>query len=162
DDSLSPLSRSSAAVWNWQAIALLVYVAGVFVLGFRCAVGWSVAARFVRTSATIGTAAKRSGAFTPLSSSGHPQLNPSRCDRDAPPTPARLIRPRETIVRESAQVFVPVTVGILRPTVVLPRGWREWPSTTLHAALAHEAVHAARRDPLINLLARLNRCLFWF
>jgi len=55
-----------------------------------------------------------------------------------------------------------VTVGWLRPTVILPWGWRQWPQARLDAALAHEREHARRRDPLWRLLALLNRALFWF
>ncbi|MDR3703061.1 MAG: TIGR03435 family protein [Candidatus Sulfopaludibacter sp.] len=56
----------------------------------------------------------------------------------------------------------PVTVGWLRPRVILPEGWREWPAAQLAAVLAHENEHARRRDPLMQFLALLNRAIFWF
>jgi beta-lactamase regulating signal transducer with metallopeptidase domain len=65
-------------------------------------------------------------------------------------------------LRESPWLATPVTVGAFRPEVLLPASWREWPDATRQAALAHERAHAARRDPLGALLARLNRCVFWF
>jgi beta-lactamase regulating signal transducer with metallopeptidase domain/peroxiredoxin len=65
-------------------------------------------------------------------------------------------------VRESADVVVPVTGGLLRPSVVMPQGWRDWPAATRDIALAHEFEHLRRRDPLTSLLASLVRCLFWF
>jgi beta-lactamase regulating signal transducer with metallopeptidase domain len=63
---------------------------------------------------------------------------------------------------ESADLVTPVTVGALRSRVVLPVTWREWPEETRRAVLCHERAHARRRDPFVALLARLNRCIFWF
>jgi len=68
----------------------------------------------------------------------------------------------EDAVLESALVAAPVTVGILVPRIVLPIGWRAWPRDKLLAVLAHERSHIARRDPLVSVLAHVNRCLFWF
>ena len=46
--------------------------------------------------------------------------------------------------------------------ILLPAGWRTWSQAKRDAVLAHERAHICRRDPAIALLARLNRCLFWF
>ena len=78
---------------------------------------------------------------------------------------ARIITSTRSIgdmVWESASVVTPVTVGFVRPRIVLPLGWKAWPDTTRHAVIAHERAHARRRDPLVALLARLNACVFWF
>jgi beta-lactamase regulating signal transducer with metallopeptidase domain len=56
----------------------------------------------------------------------------------------------------------PITVGWLKPTVILPGCWRAWPQAQLDAVLAHEGEHARRRDPLVQWLALLNRAVFWF
>jgi GWxTD domain-containing protein len=56
----------------------------------------------------------------------------------------------------------PVTVGWLRPMMILPRGWHAWPDRLLEAVTIHEGEHARRRDPLIQWLALLNRAVFWF
>jgi hypothetical protein len=56
----------------------------------------------------------------------------------------------------------PVTVGWLRPAVILPASWQAWPPTQLEAVLTHEGEHARRRDPLVQWLALLNRAIFWF
>jgi hypothetical protein len=63
---------------------------------------------------------------------------------------------------ESALVATPVTVGLLRPRIVLPSGWRDWPADMLAAVVAHERAHVLRRDPLIAVLARLNCALYFF
>jgi uncharacterized protein (TIGR03435 family) len=64
--------------------------------------------------------------------------------------------------RESESIAVPVTVGWLRPKIVLPLAWREWDRVKLDAVLEHEGAHARRRDGLAAALAGVNRCLFWF
>jgi GWxTD domain-containing protein len=56
----------------------------------------------------------------------------------------------------------PVTVGWLRPMMILPRGWQAWPDRLLEAVTIHEGEHARRHDPLIQWLALLNRAMFWF
>jgi hypothetical protein len=65
-------------------------------------------------------------------------------------------------VFESALAATPITVGALRPWIVLPTEWRSWPAPKLAGVLAHELAHVERRDPLIALLAYVNRCIFWF
>lgn len=62
----------------------------------------------------------------------------------------------------SPRCFAPVTIGWLRPIVLLPESWRTWPKARLDAVLFHEREHVRRRDPLVQWLALLNRCIFWF
>jgi beta-lactamase regulating signal transducer with metallopeptidase domain len=62
----------------------------------------------------------------------------------------------------SEYITVPVTVGVFRPTILLPSGWREWDSDKLHAVLAHELSHVARRDTLTQCISLLYRAVFWF
>ena len=64
-------------------------------------------------------------------------------------------------VFESSSIVTPVTIGLLKPRVVLPVRWCEWPADMLSAVVAHERAHASRRDPLIAL-ARVNCALYWF
>jgi hypothetical protein len=77
--------------------------------------------------------------------------------RRAYPVPADGFR-----VVESRDTAAPLTIGVLSPTIVLPFGWRAWTADTLRAVLAHEQAHVVRRDPLVLLLARMNRAIFWF
>jgi beta-lactamase regulating signal transducer with metallopeptidase domain len=66
------------------------------------------------------------------------------------------------VVHESAIVAAPLAAGVFRPRIILPVSWRVWPGNTLRAVIAHERTHIRRRDPLIALAARVNRCVFWF
>ena len=65
-------------------------------------------------------------------------------------------------VFESAAVHTPLTTGVLRPGVLLPTAWRDWPADKLTGVLAHENAHIARQDLLVTILAHLNRAIFWF
>jgi len=63
---------------------------------------------------------------------------------------------------ESSEIHCPVTLGILRPRVLLPATWRSWPPDKLSAVLAHERAHICRRDALVAFVEQVNRCVFWF
>ena len=63
---------------------------------------------------------------------------------------------------ESDVISVPVTLGILRPVILLPTYWRKWDEPTLRAVIAHEMSHIARRDALTQRLALIHRAVFWF
>ena len=62
----------------------------------------------------------------------------------------------------SAACASPVTVGWLRPVVILPETWQAWSHNKLDAVLTHEHAHVRRRDPLVQWFALLNRAVFWF
>ncbi len=67
-----------------------------------------------------------------------------------------------TRVQESSLVRVPLTVGWWRPTIVLPSDWRSWDESLLTTVLSHEQEHVRRGDPLMALLAEVNRTIYWF
>jgi GWxTD domain-containing protein len=62
----------------------------------------------------------------------------------------------------SRRTTTPITVGCLRPAVLLPRGWQTGSAARRAAVLEHELAHVGRRDPLWQWLALLNRAIFWF
>jgi beta-lactamase regulating signal transducer with metallopeptidase domain len=70
--------------------------------------------------------------------------------------------PDGSMANESAIVAAPLTAGVFKPRIILPANWRAWPAATLRAVITHERTHIRRRDPLIALAARVNRCVFWF
>ncbi len=63
---------------------------------------------------------------------------------------------------ESMLVNAPVTIGVLRPAIVLPHIWRDWPEDKLAAVLAHERAHVSRRDPIVRIVSQINCAIFWF
>jgi hypothetical protein len=65
-------------------------------------------------------------------------------------------------IHESANVTVPVTVGLVRPVTMLPLDWREWDQWRFEAVVVHERAHAARRDPIRQVAVSVYRSLFWF
>jgi WD40 repeat protein/beta-lactamase regulating signal transducer with metallopeptidase domain len=73
----------------------------------------------------------------------------------------REARPRVS-VRESRAVGSPLTLGLFRPVILLPRGWRDWSVEQLRLVLAHEMAHVRRRDFLAGLVAELAVCVCWF
>jgi beta-lactamase regulating signal transducer with metallopeptidase domain len=65
-------------------------------------------------------------------------------------------------VCESGLVSVPVTIGVLRPSILLPLGWQDWDDEKLDSILAHEMSHVARHDPWTQCISVLHRAIFWF
>jgi beta-lactamase regulating signal transducer with metallopeptidase domain len=65
-------------------------------------------------------------------------------------------------VYQSPEVTAPMTVGVIRPVIVLPITWTTWDGDMLAAIIAHEAAHVRRHDAAINFAAHLNRAIFWF
>ena len=63
---------------------------------------------------------------------------------------------------ESGRFGVPVTAGLLRPAIVLPRGQERWQPSRLEAVLAHECAHIARHDTRTAALIALSRAVYWF
>lgn len=64
-------------------------------------------------------------------------------------------------VRESGEIASPVTIGLLRPAILLPMEWRGWNPATLDAVLAHERSHIRRRDPAVQFFSAAHRAILW-
>jgi len=62
----------------------------------------------------------------------------------------------------SAEVEIPATVGIARPTILLPLHAHTWPRERRWAVLLHEVVHVARIDWGLRMTARVARAAYWF
>jgi GWxTD domain-containing protein len=61
-----------------------------------------------------------------------------------------------------SRLSAPLTIGLFRPRILLPQESRQWDSGKLSAVLIHEKEHVRRRDPLVQWLGLLNRCIYWF
>ncbi|MGD1080582.1 MAG: M56 family metallopeptidase [Candidatus Sulfotelmatobacter sp.] len=124
---------------GWTAIA--VYFAVAFILLMRFFVGLAFSHRLMQASQRID----------------EPRLAPKLAARAR--AAGLAIVPRAA---ESEFISVPLTMGILRSTILLPSGWREWDDAKLDAVIAHELSHVARRDALTQRLSLLHRAIFWF
>jgi TonB family protein len=84
---------------------------------------------------------------------------------EAPEAAAELtqrIGVRRVAFVESDRVAMPITWGVLRPLILLPRGRSEWPPERMRLVLAHELIHVQQHDCLIQLLMQFACCLYWF
>jgi beta-lactamase regulating signal transducer with metallopeptidase domain len=62
-------------------------------------------------------------------------------------------------VRASPRVAAPATFGSV---ILLPNDHATWSSAKRLAVLAHEGAHVVRRDSAVQIVASVNRAIFWF
>lgn len=62
----------------------------------------------------------------------------------------------------SAEIAVPMTVGILRPVVALPWSACEWDDSQRRMVLLHELAHVRAADWVFNIAGRVACALYWF
>ena len=55
-----------------------------------------------------------------------------------------------------------MTIGVLRPRVLLPAAAAAWPAERLRAVLVHELGHVRRHDTAIQLAAQVACALYWW
>ncbi len=72
----------------------------------------------------------------------------------------RLRRPLE--VRTSDQITSPLTYGVLRPVILLPKQMDRRDSAALRYVLTHELVHVRRWDAVTKLLFAAALCVHWW
>jgi beta-lactamase regulating signal transducer with metallopeptidase domain len=63
---------------------------------------------------------------------------------------------------EGDEYEMPLTFGIVRPTLLLPASAPRWSAARQDAVLRHELAHIRRRDSLAQLIAELGCALYWF
>jgi beta-lactamase regulating signal transducer with metallopeptidase domain len=124
---------------SWPLVATLVYLSGVALLLCRLIIGYSLSRKLVRASQIITDSRLHKIAFA--NAHGLKAI------------------PR---MAESELITVPVTVGALKPAILLPLQWREWNDSRLESVIAHELSHVARHDSLIQYVSLLHRAIFWF
>jgi TonB family protein len=74
----------------------------------------------------------------------------------------RLGLTAEPLLLEGEASSMPMTTGMLRPAVFVPREAREWSEQQRQAVLLHELAHVRRRDSATHLLARVVVSLYWW
>ena len=72
----------------------------------------------------------------------------------------RITRPLE--VRSSDLISSPLTYGILRPVILLPKKFDRSDETVLQYVLAHEYIHIRRFDAITKILFASTLCIHWF
>jgi len=69
---------------------------------------------------------------------------------------------RKIRICETSKIATPLTYGVLRPVILLPKG-ADWSNTgELEYILAHEFMHIKRFDALTKLVATVVLCIHWF
>jgi beta-lactamase regulating signal transducer with metallopeptidase domain len=125
----------------WMAFGVLAWVAG---LGFG----------LVSLAGSLGAARWLVRTAQPPRDAAWPRLAEQLC--------AQLGLRRSVPLLTSHRAEVPMTVGWLRPTIVLPDGCDRWPHERRRTILAHELTHVVRRDVLWQTAARLASAVYWF
>jgi len=139
----SPASGGAAKNRNVSAarIFIALYFAIASLLLSRLFIGWLLGRRLIRSSQPIRD----------------PRASLSLSLRAFPGGLSET-----PLLAESQAVTVPVTLGVMRPVILLPADWREWESDKLNAVLAHELSHIGRNDALTQRLSKLHRAIYWF
>ena len=75
--------------------------------------------------------------------------------------PLGIARPVQ-LLQSADAASMPLTWGMVRPSIVLPAGAKEWSSGRRKAVLSHELAHIARHDWFLQICAELARGLYWF
>jgi beta-lactamase regulating signal transducer with metallopeptidase domain len=65
-------------------------------------------------------------------------------------------------IRLVDRISMPMTCGLLRAMVVLPKHFEAWPESEQRAVAMHELMHIKRRDVICESLARCMRAFYWF
>ncbi|HUY32355.1 MAG TPA: M56 family metallopeptidase [Pirellulales bacterium] len=74
----------------------------------------------------------------------------------------RLALARRVGLYEIDSALMPMTWGVLRPVVLLPRHARAWTDRLRRFVLLHELAHVKRCDVGFQVLGRLACALYWF
>jgi hypothetical protein len=90
--------------------------------------------------------------------------------RGAEPAPVSAVRllaalapgPRQPRLLVSRRLRVPLSCGLLRPTIVLPKNLCDAPDDELRWIFTHELTHLERRDPWTCLLFALGQAVYFY
>lgn len=122
-------------------LPVLVWLAGSLIMLVRTAAGFAAVRRVAR--------------------SARPLLNASLLVRThATAAEMGVVRPVRLLEGDAAAM--PITFGVMRPTLLLPSSARSWTTARLNAVLRHELEHVRRHDSLSQLVAELGCALYWF
>jgi beta-lactamase regulating signal transducer with metallopeptidase domain len=142
EDSLSPAHPAAPPrpSWSWAGLLGTLWLLGAVVC-------------LSRTLVRLAVLYRRAGQARPIRNRVWIDSVESLTRRSGLPTVA---------LRESRKIASPLTLGLFRPVILLPRGRRSWSAEQRTLILEHELAHVRRRDFLAGLLAELAVCLCWF
>jgi beta-lactamase regulating signal transducer with metallopeptidase domain len=86
----------------------------------------------------------------------------ARWRRQSVPAPGVDAAGAHPEVRMLDGLACPVAAGVLRPLILVPPAWRDWPPALRKSVIAHESAHHARRDPLWRAIAAVACTLHWW
>lgn len=69
---------------------------------------------------------------------------------------------KKVVLGHSALIKSPITFGVVRPYIVLPKDISHLTKDDLRYILLHELYHSKRKDMLVNYLLGLFRTIYWF
>jgi beta-lactamase regulating signal transducer with metallopeptidase domain len=75
---------------------------------------------------------------------------------------AEVSSSHRVLVATDPELRVPITFGLIRPVILLPKESEEWPDQRVLAAILHESGHIARKDWAWQTASHLMRALQWF
>ncbi|MDZ4848539.1 MAG: M56 family metallopeptidase [Pirellulaceae bacterium] len=124
-------------------------------LGLALAIAWAVGVVWKLASILIGLNAN------------HRLIRESKevqdgCERDLVSSLAsRLGMSHPIPIYEADASVVPMTLGILRPVIVVPRDWTEWAAEQRECVLLHELAHIKRLDVAYQLVGCVAAAIHW-
>lgn len=135
----SPAAPFADPAWSTWVVA--AWTVGATLVGLRFARAWFLAWRLGRRA--VPTADER-------------WLTACRV------AAARLGLAQDVQLARSAEIGTPITLGLLRPRVLLPDAAEGWSAERLNAVLLHELAHVYRRDLAVQGAAQLLCALCWY
>lgn len=79
----------------------------------------------------------------------------------------RKLKNQSGIKRPVSAVFsrytaIPLTFGMLRPVILLPKSAEKWPERQKQTVILHELAHVKRHDYITNLITHFVCALYWY
>src|SRR5262249_17322745 len=126
--------------FDWKVALLLAWIAGAFAVMARLVAGTARGLLFTRRG---GGGGKLWGLFVRGLGS-------------------RLRLRRRVRLFKTERISMPMTWGLTRSTVLLPKEANNWSMECRWIVMAHELTHIKRRDCLMQALAQLACAVYWF
>ena len=133
--------RPFASTMNWSSVLLKIWLGGILIALLPLVVA------FIRVRS--------------LSRSAHPAKT-RRWRTLIESTPSIRHLSQRVRILESTETAMPMTWGILRPTLLVPSNADRRPDWQCRDILLHELAHVERRDCLTQLAAQIACAVYWF